>query len=125
MRECDPVLVFIKSQLMWNIGSVQHSFKRESSILISAPWAGSIVTVDTVTGGQTNGTEKKKEKEMKFATQEHSTKSLYGAFNAMKDAIVANVQAKYKFGTDIAKAIQDRKKFEVNTIRPVHKIAKL
>ena len=76
-------------------------------------------------GGRTNGHEKRKEKEMKFATQEQSTKSLYGTFNAIKDAIVANVQAKHKFGTDIAKAIRDGKKFEINTIRPVRKIAKL
>ena len=62
---------------------------------------------------------------MKFATQEQSTKSLYGTFNAVKDAIVADVQAKYKFGTDIAKAIQDGKKFDVETIRPTREITKL
>ena len=72
-----------------------------------------------------NGHEKRKEKEMKFATQEQSTKSLYGTFNVTKDAIVADVQAKYKFRTDIAKAIRDRKKFEINNIRPVREIAKL
>ena len=62
---------------------------------------------------------------MKFATQEQSTKSLYRTYNTIEDAIIANVQVKYKFGTDMTKTIWDRKKIDINDIRPTHKIAKL
>ena len=43
-----------------------------------------------------------KEKELKFATQEHMSKGNYATYNTVKDAIVQEVQRKFKFGSDVA-----------------------
>ena len=74
-------------------------------------------------GGRTNGRQKRREKEAKFATQEQMQNGYYTTYNVVKDTIVADVQKKYKFGTDIAKAIRDEKKFDIKTVKPTREIA--
>jgi len=76
-------------------------------------------------GGRTNGREKRKEKEIKFATQEQIQKGYYATYNVVKDAIVADIQKKYKFGTDMAKAVRDGQKFDIKGAKPRREIAYL
>ena len=55
-------------------------------------------------GGRNNGQDKRKEKEIKFSTQGQMQRGYYATYTIVViDAIVADVQKKYKFGTDVAK----------------------
>ena len=76
-------------------------------------------------GGRNNGREKRKEKEIKFATQEQMQKGYYATYTVVKDAIVADVQKKYKFGTDIAKSLRDGKKFDIQKEKPKRELGVL
>ena len=71
--------------------------------------------------GQTKG----KQKEMCFATQEQMTKGYYSKYNNVKDVIVTKVQKRYKYGSDIAKAIRSRQQFDIKTVRPTRGISKM
>ena len=63
-------------------------------------------------GGHTNGNEKKKEKEMKFATQEQTTKNLYGTFNAIKMQLLPM----YRQSTSLGQTLQKRFEMGNNSI---------
>ena len=76
-------------------------------------------------GGRNNGREKRKEKEIKFATQEQMQRGYYATYTVVKDAIVADVQKKYKFGTDIAKSLRDGKKFDIKKEKPKRELGVL
>ena len=73
-------------------------------------------------GGRKNGREKlsnkTKEKEMKFATQEQMSKGFYGTYNSIKDLIINDVQKKYEYGCDIATAIRTGTRFDLKTVEP-------
>ena len=76
-------------------------------------------------GGRNSGREKRREKEVKFATQEQIQKGYYATYNIVKEAIIADVQKRYKFGTNMAKSVRDGKKFDIKTVKPVREIATL
>ena len=77
-------------------------------------------------GGKKNsGQEKRKEKEVKFATQEQIQKGYYATYNVVKEAVVADAQKRYKFGTDIAKLIRDGISFDIKSVKPTGEITTL
>ena len=67
----------------------------------------------------------KKDKEYKFATQEQTQKGYYATYNVVKEAIVADAQKRYKFGTNIAKSIRDAISFNSKKVKPTREIATL
>ena len=75
--------------------------------------------------GRNNGRKKRKDKEVKFATQEQIQKGYYATYNVVKEAIIANAQKRYKFGTDIAKLIRDAVSFDIKTVKLTREIATL
>ena len=76
-------------------------------------------------GGRNNGREKRREKEIKFATQEQMQRGYFATYNVVKEAIIADVQKRYKFGTDMAKSVRDGKKFDIKAVKPIREIATL
>ena len=67
---------------------------------------------------------KGKQKEMRFATQEQMTKGYYSTYNDVKDTIVTEVQKRYEYGSDIAKAIRSGQRFDIETVKPTRGISK-
>ena len=76
-------------------------------------------------GGRNNGRETTQEKEMKFATQDQIQKGYFATYNAVKEEIIADVQKKYKFGTDIAKSLRSGNKFDLKSVKPIRELATL
>ena len=46
-------------------------------------------------------------------------------YTVVKDAIVADMQKKYKFGTDIAKSLRNGKKFDIKKEKPKRELGVL
>ena len=69
-------------------------------------------------GGKESGQKARKEKEIKFATQEQIQNGYFATYNVVKEAVVADAQKRYKFGTDIAKSIRDGISFNIKSVNP-------
>ena len=70
-------------------------------------------------GGRGNGQSQNREKDMRFATQEQMTRGYYGTYNDVKELIINDVQKKYEYGCDVAKAIRTGVPFDIGVLRPV------
>ena len=77
------------------------------------------------TKSQNGGKSKTREKDYRFATQDQMGKGNYGTYNTVKDAIVQEVQEKYKYGSDIAKSIRQGKLFDIDSVMPIRKVSKV
>ena len=77
--------------------------------------------------GQGNGQSqtKGKQKEMLFATQEQMTEGYFSTYNNVKDTIPTEVQKRYKYWLDIAKAIRSRQQFDIKTVKLTRGISKV
>ena len=69
-------------------------------------------------GGKNSRQKGHKEKETKFATQEQIQNRYFAMYNVVKEAVVADAQKRYKFGTDIAKSIRDGISFDIKSVNP-------
>ena len=61
---------------------------------------------------------------MRFATQKQMTKGYFSTYNNVKDTIVTEVQKRYEYGSDIAKAFRSRQRFDIKTVKPTRGISK-
>ena len=92
---------------------------------IKPPWVATKDNGKARKGGKNSGQKGRKEKEIKFATQEQIQNGYFATYNVVKEAVVTNTQKRYKFGTDIAKSIRDSISFNIKSVKPIREIATL